>query len=171
MDGSPATHTWTVEAPPPDCGTGTVNASILADSWVDQGSPAQNKGTDSILKLMSKGPANNVRSLVRFSTPTMPAGCAVKSATLRLYSSSYQGGQDASGPPRDGQLGRGRRDLENQPSTAGTPATAPSRSSAGYVEWDVRWQLQAMYDAGAQQRLPDPRRHREPGRRAAVPQP
>ena len=37
----------------------------------------------------------------------------------------------------------------NQPASAGTPGTAPSRSSAGYLEIDVRWQLQSIYESGA----------------------
>jgi hypothetical protein len=98
---------------------------------------------------MSKGPSNNVRALVRFNAPNMPAGCAVKSATLRLYSSSYRDGRTLQALRVGGSWTEGGVTWENQPATSGTAASAPSRSSAGYVELDVRWQLQAMYDAGA----------------------
>ena len=42
----PPRYSWTVEPPPPDCGTGhRERVGQLADSWVDQGSPATNKGS------------------------------------------------------------------------------------------------------------------------------
>jgi large repetitive protein len=145
-DGSPATHSWTVE---PSCPTGTFTGSIAEDSWVDQSSPDTNKGADSILKVQSKGPANNVRSLVRFNNPAIPAGCAVKTATLRLYESSYREGRTIQALRVDGGWNEGTVSWNNQPSTAGTPGSAPSRTSAGYLEIDVRWQLQAIYDSGA----------------------
>ena len=149
VDGTPASYSWRVEAPPPDCGTATVSASVLADSWVDQGSPAQNKGTDSVLKLMSKGPSKNVRSMIRFASPTPPAGCAVKTATLRLYAASFREGRTLQALRLAGAWDENQVTWDNQPQTAGSPAAAPSRSTAGYVEWDVRWQLQGMYDTGA----------------------
>jgi hypothetical protein len=146
VDGSPASHSWTVE---PSCPTGTFTGSIAEDGWIDQSSPETNKGVDSILKVQSKGPSNNVRSLVRFNNPELPAGCAVKTAKLRLYASAYREGRTIQALPVSGDWNESAVTWNNQPSTSGTPANAPSRSSAGYLEIDVRWQLQAIYDSGA----------------------
>src|SRR5688572_20584164 len=62
--------------------------SANADAWIDQNSSSTNKGTDSILKVQSKGPTDNFRALVRFSLPPAPQGCTLESATLRLFSAS-----------------------------------------------------------------------------------
>jgi hypothetical protein len=145
VEASPASYSWTVE-PPPSCGT-QATASANADSWIDRGSPSQNKGTDSILKVMSKGPSHDVRSLVRFNMPSIPAGCAVKSATLRLYSGSWKDGRTLQALRVTGSWTEGGVTWDNQPATAGTPATAASGS--GYREWDVKSQVKAMYDTSA----------------------
>ena len=42
---------------------------------------------------MSKGPVNNLRAAVRFAHPAAPSGCAVASATLRLYAGSARSGR------------------------------------------------------------------------------
>ena len=67
-----------------NCGSAQTVGSN-GDAWVDQGSPSTNKGGDTVLKILSKGPANNTRGLVRFGLPAIPSGCAVESATLRLH--------------------------------------------------------------------------------------
>ena len=146
VDGSPATHAWTVE---PSCPADPVTVNANADTWVDQGSTATNKGTDSILKVQSKGPSNNVRSLIRFANPTLPANCAVRTATLRLYAGSYREGRTLQALRLTGAWDENAVTWASQPATAGTPGTVPSRSSAGYLEIDVRWQLQAIYDSAA----------------------
>jgi hypothetical protein len=148
VDGSPASYAWTVQA---DCISATHTAAAAADAWVDQGSPAQNKGTDSVLKVMSKGPSNNVRAMVRFALPSMPAGCAVTSAKLRLYAGSFKDGRSLEARRLTGSWNEGAVTWDNQPATAsgtgvGTSATTPS--GAGYREWDVRWMAQAMYQEG-----------------------
>jgi hypothetical protein len=145
VDASPATYSWTV-APPPSCGT-QATASANADSWVDRGSPSSNKGADSILKVMSKGPSHDVRSLLRFNLPSIPAGCAVKTATLRLYSASWKDGRTLQALRLNGSWSEGGVTWDNQPATTGTAATATSGS--GYREWDVKAQVAAMYDPGA----------------------
>ena len=145
-DDSPATHNWTVQA---DCGGTAITAAANADAWVDQGSPSQNKGTDSVLKVMSKGPSNNVRALVRFNNPTRPAGCSVASAKLRLYTDAYRSGRTIEALRLAGAWTEGAVSWSNQPSSTGVATGAPSRSSVGWLEIDVTWQVQAMYDSGA----------------------
>ena len=79
--------------------------------------------------------AGRLRGQVRHAAPVLGA--------------RYKEGRTLQALRVDGGWTEGGVTWSNQPPTAGTAATAPSRSSAGYVEWDVRWQLQAMYDASA----------------------
>ena len=147
VDASPASYSWTVE-PPPSCGSqATVNAN--ADAWIDEGSPATNKGTDAMLKVMSKSPSNDVRGLVRFAMPTIPSGCAVESAKLRLFASSWRDGRTLEALRISGAWTEGAVTWQNQPTTTGAAATTAAGS--GYREWDVKSQVTGMYASGSAQ--------------------
>ncbi len=96
-DLTPASYSWTIQSPVVDCGPQqTLTAS--EDAWIDQGSPSSNKGSDSILKVMSKG-NSNLRGLVRFNLPAMPQGCSVQSATPPPLLAERGGRPDDPGPP------------------------------------------------------------------------
>jgi hypothetical protein len=145
-DPTPASHSWTIEAPS-GCPAQTT-AVAIADSWIDQNSPSNNKGTDSILKVQSKRPADNFRALVRFVLPTdVPEGCVVASATLRLYSASAQTGRTLNALRIDAGWSENLVTWSNQPQTTGTAATTVSGN--GYREWNVTSHVQAMYDGAA----------------------
>ena len=127
---------------------GPATLTAVADSWIEQGSPTSNKGTDSVLKVMSKGPANNLRALVRFTPPTLAAGCEVASATLRVHASSAASGRTLEALRLGGAWTEAAVTWENQPATAGSAATVAS--GTGNRDFAVRDQVRAMYDAGAQ---------------------
>jgi hypothetical protein len=142
VDATPAEHIWTITAAPQGCGL-AVTAPTAADAWIDENSPSDNKGTDSILKVQSKGPRDNFRALVRFSLPAVPQGCVIESATLRLFSPSAKTGRTRhalrlAGPGSENQVNR-----SNQPQTAG--AAAATTSGQGYREWMVTSQVHEMY--------------------------
>jgi hypothetical protein len=139
-DETPAVRTWTVAAA---CTTATVGAD--RDSWILQSSASNNFGTDSILKVDSKSGSSNARALVRFNLPAIPAGCQVTNVKLRLYASSYKSGRTLQAMRLNANWNEGTVTWGNQPSTTGSAATAPSRSSAGYMEWTVTSQVQSMY--------------------------
>ncbi len=146
-DPTPATQVWAVVAPalgPVDCG-GPITLSAMADAWVDQNSSSSNKGTDSILKVVSKRDGNNARALVRFDMPAVPAGCGVASATLRLYAASAQAGRTLHALGAGSSWSETRVTWEDRPSTAGTAATAAA--GTGYVEWNVTRLLVEMIGA------------------------
>lgn len=149
-DSSPASHTWTVAepAPPPvECNATTTTVAANADAWVDQGSPSSNEGDDSNLKVMSKSGAN-LRALVRFNLPTtVPEGCQVESATLRLYAGSFRTGRTVQALSVNAPWTENGVTWANQPATTGSAATTSSGS--GYRQWDVTSQVQAAFDAGA----------------------
>jgi CSLREA domain-containing protein len=137
------THTWTIEEPPP-CTMAPATLSADADSWIEQSSPAANKGTDSVLKVMSKGPSHNLRALVRFAYPNLPANCVVADAKLRLYAASAAGGRTLQALRVAGNWDEGAVTWDNQPATAGAPAT--TGSGTGYREWNVTSQVRTQYE-------------------------
>ena len=108
-DPSEATYTWTVQAPaPPPTAARLQTLTANADAWIDQGGPQANKGTDSVLKVNSKS-RSNMRALVRFLLPTIPAGCTIESATLRLYAASAKDGRTIQAHPHQRRPGRRTR--------------------------------------------------------------
>jgi parallel beta-helix repeat protein len=147
-DPTPASHTWTIEAPGPppvQCNATTTTYSANADAWIDQGGPSSNKGDDSVLKVMSKSGAN-LRALVRFALPTeIPEGCVVESATLRLYAGSSRNGRTLQALSVSSAWTESGVTWANQPTTTGTAATTTSGS--GYRQWNVTAQVQAQFDA------------------------
>jgi parallel beta-helix repeat protein len=141
VDTTPHTWSWTVEATPVVCTAGPTTLTANADAWVDQGSPTSNKGTDSVLKVISKS-GNNVRALVRFAAPTVPEACAVGSATLRLNATSARAGRTLHALPVTGTWTEGAVTWANQPATTG-PAAATS-SGTGWRQWTVTGQVAAQ---------------------------
>jgi hypothetical protein len=145
-DPTPASYSWTILAPP-DCGA-PVTVFAEADSWLDQNSDTNNFGSDSILKVQSKGPGDNFRALIRFALPdSIPQGCAVQSATLRLYIASGTNGRILQAIPVAGSWTENSVTWSNQPQTTGSAATTGSGN--GYREWNVATQIQLIYSAGA----------------------
>jgi hypothetical protein len=148
QDGSPASYTWTIQSggTPASCGTAQTVTSN-ADSWIEQSGPSSNKGSDGILKVMSKSGNSNLRALVRFDLPAIPAGCVVDTATLRLYAASASGSQRTLQALRlNGSWTEGGVTWSNQPATTGTAATTTSGS--GYRQWSVAAMVGAMYSSG-----------------------
>lgn len=127
------------------CTTTSVTLSPSADAWVDQGSSSSNKGSDSILKVMSKS-NNNLRSLLHFELPDVPQSCVVQSATLRLYAASSKGKRTLEALQVNDAWTETDVTWNSQPSTTGTAATTSSGS--GWREWNVAAIVQAMYSSG-----------------------
>jgi predicted outer membrane repeat protein len=144
-DASPASYTWTISATAPTC-PATTTANALADAWIDENSPASNSGGDSILKVQSKGPRDNFRTLVRFTLPALE-GCVVEQATLRLYAPSVKTGRILQVLRVAAAWSENAVSWSSQPQTTGTAATTASR--LGYTEWNVTSHVQAMVDEGA----------------------
>jgi hypothetical protein len=144
-DASPASYTWSISAPPACPATTTANA--LADAWIDENSPTSNKGGDSILKVQSKGPRDNFRTLVRFALPTLREGCVVEEATLRLYAASVKTGRILEALRVAVSWSENTVAWSTQPQTTGSAAT--TASGLGYRQWNVTSHVQAMVDEGA----------------------
>jgi hypothetical protein len=143
VDASPASFSWTVEVPP-RCASATIFAPPAADTWYSQGDPSTNNGNDTVLNVISRQ-GNRGRSQIRFSHPELPPGCVVKSANLRLYSSTFKANRTLEALRVGGSWTELGLNWVNRSTATGDAAKAPSRSSAGYVEWNVTQQVQAMY--------------------------
>jgi N-acetylglucosamine-6-sulfatase len=143
VDPAPAHYVWKVVPPP--CTSATQNQRAEADSWILQDSATSNYGSDSTLKVDTKAGAD-ARALVRFALPSIPSGCQVTDARLRLYASSFKSGRTLEAVRLAGSWTESGVTWATQPSTAGTAATAPSRS--GVVEWTVTSQVRNMYSGG-----------------------
>jgi hypothetical protein len=148
VDGSPAAHDWTIEAPASGgCSAAPVTASADADSWIAQGSAGMNQGRATGIRVRSLDGGRNLRALVRFAVPQLPAGCVVESATMRLRFGSATLGRTLEALRIVTNWTELGVTWANQPATSG-PA-AQTASGTGYRGWDVTSQLQAMYDSGA----------------------
>jgi hypothetical protein len=142
LDKTPATPTWSISAPPQGSGP-AVTALASADAWIDENSPTSNKGSDSVLKVQSKSPRDNFRSLVRFTLPAVPQSCVLESATLRLFAASARTGRTLHALRLTGAWTENQVNWANQPPTTGSPAA--TASGTGYREWNVTAHVQAMY--------------------------
>lgn len=137
------------EPPPPppvvDCGP-SITLIANADAWIEQNSPRNNKGSDSILKVKAQKSNDNFRALVRFPLPELPAGCVVETAVLHLYSPSWKNGRSLQAYQLGGAWGEMSVTWNNQPATIGPAATTTSGS--GYRQWSVAEQVQGMFMGG-----------------------
>jgi hypothetical protein len=98
---------------------------------------------------MSKANAN-IRALVRFPLPTtMPAGCEIESATLRLHSKSAKTPRTIQALRVSGTWTESGVTWANQPATNGLIATAPA--GLGWREWSVTDHVTAMITSGVNQ--------------------
>lgn len=114
----------------------------VADSWTLEDSPSTNNGSDVNLFVRS-GLSQNRRTFVRFVLPSLPAGCTVTGATLRLFAESEQGTRVIQAFRASGFWTENAVTWSNQPGTTG--AAAASTSGLGWTTWDVTAQVQAMY--------------------------
>jgi predicted ribosomally synthesized peptide with SipW-like signal peptide len=117
------------------------------DAFIQQGSPNENKGGDANLFVESKTGSLNQRTLVGFTLPTLPSGCSVTSATLRLYNKGPTAGRSIEALQVSATWTEMGVTWNNQPGTTGTAATSTTVSAAGWQTWTVTSQVQAMYSA------------------------
>ncbi|GHJ43066.1 hypothetical protein Cs7R123_04080 [Catellatospora sp. TT07R-123] len=150
-DSTPANS----DAAEDDQATATVNGTAAcpatatrtadADTWITSSWPTTNYGKDTILKVRSKANAD-ARSLVHFPLPTLPAGCKVTTAKLRIYLSTAVSTRTVRATRLAGSWTETGVTWRTQPATTGNPATATVR--AGWVEWTVTPQVADLYAAG-----------------------
>jgi CSLREA domain-containing protein len=129
--------------PPGDCPTNSQLVNADRDSWVSQGSPSNNAGNDSTLKVKSQSGSNS-RALIRFPLPPLPPGCTtVAAAALRVTIDSVKEGRTLEALQLGGAWTESGVTWANQPAAVGPAAALPT--AAGVVEWAVTSQVLNMY--------------------------
>ncbi len=127
------------------CTPGGSTLTATADTWNDQAAPTQQRGTDSSLFVMSRSAMSNRRSLVRFTLPTIPAGCTLTAGTLRLYNTSPSSGRIIDVYRANTAWVETTVTWSTQPATTGTAVGSTTVASAGYQQWTVTAQVLAHY--------------------------
>jgi hypothetical protein len=132
---------------PGTCPTTPQLVSADSDSWVSEGSPTNNFGTDSTLKVKSQGGSqigNNARALIRFPLPILPSGCtSIASATLRVEADAAKEGHTLEALQVASAWSETGVTWANQPATTNPAVAIPS--AQGPLEWEVTEQLLGMY--------------------------
>ena len=80
---------------------------------------------------------------MRFNLPSIPAGCSLTGASLRLFASAFDPGRTIDVYRAGGAWAEGTVDWNTAPATAG--AATSRTSAAGNLYWDTTAQVQAMY--------------------------
>jgi hypothetical protein len=128
---------------PAGCATpGSATVTTNRDSTVDQNASSNNFGTDAKLMVDSKAPSLNMRAYLGFALPSIPAGCSVTAALLRVYQISATGSRTiqllrAAGPWAENTI-----TWSNHPGTTGTATT--STTALGWRSWDATAHVQAL---------------------------
>jgi hypothetical protein len=126
------------------CPSGPQSVIADADSYVAQESPNVNDGSQAAIEVASEA-AKNVRSLVRFPLPAVPADCAVTSAVLRLkvFIVSWSG-RTLEASRITGAWSENTVTWNNQPIFTPTDR-ATAASGSGTIDFNVTAQLASMY--------------------------
>jgi hypothetical protein len=126
---------------------GSQTILTTRDGWTDQASPTSTSGgVDSKLFVNNKSPNSAQRSFVHFALPTVPAGCALTEATLRVYqiaasaTRTVEAYQAAATPAWT----EANLSWNNSPAPAGTPVTATTAANQ-WRSWNVLLIVQALY--------------------------
>jgi hypothetical protein len=124
---------------------GSQTVTATADTTVSENNPANNYGGDNDLTVRSRT-GDNWHVFVRFALPSLPAGCSLTDATLRLMTTTLSAGQIYEAAQVAGSWTEGGLTWSTRPATTG--ATTTATTAAGWVTWSVTAQVAAMYAGG-----------------------
>lgn len=128
---------------------GSASLNAVADTWASESSPSSTSGGDDYYNQVKSEDGANYRLFVRFSTLTpIPVGCALASATLRLYTDTQDAGRILdvyrADPTVPAWTEAGLNWL-TQPAAVDTPAAAVAVAANGYLSWNVTSQVRILY--------------------------
>jgi hypothetical protein len=133
------TGTWGCTSP------GSQITVATADAWIDEANGTQNNGSVAVLQVQSRSASRNQRSLVRFTLPSMPAGCSVTAATLRLYANSSAAGRTLDVYRAATAWNEGTVTWTTRPGTTGTAVGSASLGATGWQQWTVTAHVVPQY--------------------------
>jgi hypothetical protein len=125
-------------------GSSTQTVYADADSWTDQISPSSNQGTSTDLRVKAKNSSEARRTFVGFPLPSIPTGCSLLGATLRMYANTAQGTRTVQVYRSAATWSESTLTWSNQPATTGS-AVGLTHSGTGWKEWGVESLVSAMY--------------------------
>lgn len=139
----------TVGAATQFCSTpGPVSLTAVEDTWANEQNPTWTGGGDDYYNMVGSQSGADHRLFVRFSLPSVPAGCVLASATLRLYTDGPDAGRTLGvyrGDPADPLWTETTLSWNSQPEHIGTPATRLTVSTNGYLSWTVTTLTKEIY--------------------------
>jgi hypothetical protein len=135
------TGTWGCSSP------GSTTYVATADAWIDEATPTVSNGGTNPLNVQSRNGARNRRALVKFPLPaSVPAGCSVTAATLRLYANSSAASRTID-VYRAAAAWTEAVTWNTRPGTTGTAVGSASLGGAGWQQWTVTAQVVAQFPA------------------------
>jgi hypothetical protein len=128
---------------PTSCSSpGSQTVTSVSDTSASEKHSSTNYGADSELTVRGGG-GDHLRSFVRFALPSVPAGCSVTDATLRLRTTTLNSGLTYEVARVAAAWTEAGLTWDTQPATTGAVTTATT--AAGWVTWTVTAQVAAMY--------------------------
>jgi large repetitive protein len=128
-----------VTASPSFCTTTGTTLNPVGDTSGYQANPTTTYATYGDLGAISENGAN-ARALLRFTLPSLPTGCTLTGATLRLYANRVAAGRTIQVHRVDPATSwtEAGTTWNTLPSVvAGTAVEIPSRSTVGWMQWMV----------------------------------
>jgi hypothetical protein len=131
---------------------GTSTATAVADSYVDQGNQSSTGGGNDTFVVVTGQVGSARRVYVRFDPmPSVPSGCTVTSATLKLFAESQVAGRTLGAYRADPSVATWTElglNWINKPAALGTAATAVIPAGDQYVDWTVTALAKDIYALG-----------------------
>ncbi len=131
---------------------GSQSMPATADTWINQQSATPALVTESrlhVVSRMSGTTSTNARALMRFGLPTIPSGCFLATARLRLYNATPVGGRtidvhliDPNAPTWDETTVTW---ATRPPVVAGSAVSSVTPTVAAWQEWNVTASVRQLY--------------------------
>ena len=124
---------------------GLVTVDATGDTTVRQLTPTTNYGTATTATVRTQNASTNRRVLLYFPMPSVPSGCSVTVATLRVYASSTASARTIEAWQAASTWAETAVTWNTQPTTTGSAAT--TSNGAGYESWTVTTIVQSIISA------------------------
>lgn len=135
----------------PHAGAANTQGTIVADSYVSEGSPSSNYGSSTNLLVGHTEFLQESYSLVKFNLPSLPAGAVIDYAELQLQLKSRYGyaTEKILAYQIASNWGEGSVTWSNRPALGGELSSAPVGTSQQYYQWDVTSLVGQWYEGKA----------------------
>ncbi|NOZ51489.1 MAG: DNRLRE domain-containing protein, partial [Chloroflexi bacterium] len=135
----------------PYASAANTQGTIVADSYVSEGSPSTNFGSSGNLYVGHDEFEQESYSLVRFNLPTLPAGAVIDYAELQLNLQTRYGKSTEKilAYQITSNWGEGSVNWSNRPALGGIASSTPVGTAQKYYVWDVTALVGQWYEGDA----------------------